>query len=142
MHWSHRNELNGIHYPGIYAIAISEDSLEGRPFELKKEISYFGMTNSIGGLRSRLNAFNSTISGKKGHGGAKRFAYKYPVYNDLVGHLYVSVHPIKCDPKTNLPSDLRKMGDVAKLEYEYFARYVEEFGALPEFNDQNRSPKK
>ena len=33
------------------------------------------------------------------------------------------------------------MGEVAKLEYDCFAEYVEKFGNLPEFNDKSKSPK-
>ena len=46
-----------------------------------------------------------------------------------------------CNVKTNEPSDLRKMGQVTKLEYLCLAHFVETFGYLPEFNDKKRSPK-
>ncbi|ADE53587.1 hypothetical protein [Coraliomargarita akajimensis] len=140
-HWSQRNNIDGIHFPGIYAIALADRSIEGQTFELIEAIAYFGMTNAIGGLRSRLYAFNQTIIGKKGHGGAKRFITKHTDSKWLAERLFVSVYPVACSPNSGRPSDLRKMGKVAQLEYEYFARYVEAFGRLPEFNDQKRSPK-
>jgi hypothetical protein len=43
---------------------------------------------------------------------------------------------------SNAPEDLRIMGDVVKHECECFAVFREKFGALPEFNDMKRSPKK
>lgn len=33
------------------------------------------------------------------------------------------------------------MGEIARLEYECFAVYVEKFDQLPEFNDKKLSPK-
>jgi hypothetical protein len=43
---------------------------------------------------------------------------------------------------SNLPADLRGMGEVAAFEYECFAQFVEQHGRLPEFNDKQRSPKR
>ena len=69
MKWDNRNEAVNINMPGIYAIAISDQNLEG-DFSFSEKIVYFGMTNSQGGLRSRLKAFDNTIKDKTGHGGA------------------------------------------------------------------------
>ncbi|MDQ8182720.1 hypothetical protein [Pelagicoccus sp. SDUM812005] len=142
IHWPKRNALNGIHHPGVYAIAISNRSINEKPFDYIPQIAYFGMTNSQGGLKSRLKAFENTIAGKTGHGGAQRFIFKHKDYDSLTPRLFVSIHPIDCDVNSKEPKDLRKMGDVAKLEYECFARFVERFGKLPEFNDMKLSPKK
>ena len=99
------------------------------------------MTNSRGGLRSRLKQFDNAVNWKEGHGGASRVRYKYKEYSELVPNLYVSVCSVKCNVKYNTPLDLRLMGEVAKFEYECLARFVEKFGRLPEFNDKKRSPK-
>lgn len=131
-----------IRYPGVYALAISSNNLSNRPFRLRKEIVYFGMTNSGGGLWSRLKQFDNTIIGKIGHGGAERFLCKYKNYEKLIKNLYVSVNFLKCDTNSNRPADLFKMGKVAKFEYTCFAEYVKKFGTLPEFNDKKRSPKR
>ena len=58
--WSERDTLENINYPGVYEIAISNAPLN--KFELSKEIVYFGMTNAIKGLKSRLTAFYKTIT--------------------------------------------------------------------------------
>ena len=139
--WSERHKLPGLQYPGIYAIACGGNSLKGKEFSYLPEIAYFGMTNSKGGLKTRLQQFDNTIDGKEGHGGAKRFRKKYPDYNELIEKLYVSVKVFKCDPASNNPEDLLIMGKVAEFEYICFAEYVRHFGRLPEFNDKARSPK-
>ena len=136
-----RNTLNGIKYPGIYCIAISETDLSEQRFEWISKITYVGMTNSKAGLKGRLKQFDNTIFGKTGHGGANRFRFKYEDYQDLVDNLYVSVCSFECDLKSNTPNDLRIMGEVANSEYDCFAEYVEKFGNLPEFNDKSKSPK-
>jgi hypothetical protein len=139
--WGDRNGLEGIKLPGVYVIALCDENVSGNSFEWNKSIIYVGMTRSKGGLKSRLQQFENTIAGRQGHGGAHRVRHKYPDYETMVPRLYVSVIPVRCDVWSNKPSDLRAMGEVAKLEYECFARFVELFGQLPEFNDQLRSPK-
>ena len=131
-----------ICYPGVYALAISSSDLSNKPFALTKEIVYFGMTNSGGGLQSRLKQFDNTIIGKIGHGGAERFLFKYKNPKELIKNLYVSINFLECDPKSNKPEDLFKMGEVAKFEYTCFAEYAKKFGNIPEFNDKKRSPKR
>jgi hypothetical protein len=140
--WNERNSLPNISYPGIYAIAISSDNISKLPYKIIKSIAYFGMTNSKGGLRSRLRQFDHTIAGRTGHGGAKRFRFKYNDYNKLSKNLYVSVCPFICDVKSNEANDLLIMGKVAEFEYKCFAGYVKKFKRLPEFNDKKLSPKK
>lgn len=101
-----------------------------------------GMTNAIGGLKSRLYQFDVTIKGGRVHGGAHRFRFKHPNYDSLIRDLYVSVSPFRCQVTSGKPEDFRVMGEVAKFEYECFAIYAEAHGHLPEFNDKKRSPKK
>jgi hypothetical protein len=141
--WSERNKLDGIRYPGVYALAVSEIDLSNKKYSVRKEIEYFGMTNSIGGLKSRLKQFDNTIIGKSGHGGAARFlcGYKNYTYNIFSKKIFVSICPIECDVTSNNPKDLLKMGDVARLEYFCFAQYAKRFKKLPKFNDKKESPK-
>ncbi len=139
--WRERESLEDIRYPGVYALAVSKTDLSGEAFDWIKEIVYFGMTNSGGGLKARLRQFDNTIVGKEGHGGGERVRYKYRDYNKLVDNLYVSISPVKCNPKSNESDDLLKMGEVAYLEYYCFAKYVRLFGHLPEFNDKRNAPK-
>ncbi len=139
--WHDRDELPGIKYPGIYAIAYSDNDLSKSDFSWRKEIIYVGMTNSLSGLKGRLKQFDNTIVGKTGHGGADRVRYKYPDYNALVPKLYVSVAAFECSPEKATSKDLLIMGDVEKFEYECFAHFQDIFGRLPEFNDKKHSPK-
>lgn len=140
--WSKRNRLARLCYPGIYALALSEDELAGTAFSWRMDVIYIGMTNAKGGLKSRLQQFENTIKGGNGHGGGQRFRFKYRDFAKIKQRLYVSVYPHQCDVDSNKPSDLRTMGRVAKNEYDCFATFVEKFRRLPEFNDKKRSPKK
>jgi len=139
--WGDRDKIEGIKSPGVYALAVTTKDISKIPFDYIKEIKYFGMTNSGGGLKARLKQFDNTILGKEGHGGGERFRYIYRDYEILIKKLYVSVFPIDCDIKSNRPDDLLKMGDVAYMEYYCFAKYAERFGGLPEFNDKENAPK-
>ncbi|MBK7746482.1 MAG: hypothetical protein IPP57_23285 [Candidatus Obscuribacter sp.] len=136
-YWAARTDLENIKYPGIYAIAISNQNLHDEPFSVREEIVYFGMTNSTGGLRSRLRQFQSTLKGKKGHGGADRFMGAHSDYSELVKKLYVAVSYTKCSVTSNLPHDLLAMGRVVKQEYECLAEYSRLFeGRRPLYNDR------
>lgn len=139
--WKDRPSLDNITYPGVYALAVSEKDISGKGFDWIKQIVYFGMTNSGGGLRARLKQFDNTIVGKEGHGGGERVRFEYRNYDELANNLFVSVCPVKCNIKSNAPEDLLKMGEVAYLEYYCFAEYVKIFGQLPKFNDKKNAPK-
>ena len=141
--WLERDKLGKtLKYPGIYAIASSHKDIASFPFVWCEEIFYIGMTNSKGGLKSRLQQFENTIKGKVGHGGAERVRFKHSDYNSLVSKLFVSVSHTECDVLSHTPSDLRLMGQVAQEEYECFAVFAEKFNRLPEFNDKKKSLKK
>jgi hypothetical protein len=139
--WKDRHSLQDIGYPGVYALAVSSTDLYDTEFDWNKEIMYFGMTNSGGGLKSRLSQFDNTIKGKEGHGGGERFRFEYRNYEQLVKKLFVSVYPVKCDINSNKHEDLIKMGEVAYLEYYCFAEYVQLYRHLPKFNDKKNAPK-
>jgi hypothetical protein len=118
--------LRNTNCPGVYAIAISTKDIAGTRFRWTKEISYFGFTYAVGGLRGRLNQFNNALRDKSGpgHGGAPRFRRKYRDSNALARKLYVAVVLFKCDVSTNRPADLRVMGNVVHAEYLSFANYA------------------
>lgn len=141
--WSERASLSGIKYPGVYALAVSAKDISNLAFHWPKEIKYFGMTNSVGGLQKRLHQFNYTIAHKKKgiHGGAERFLRKYNDYIELTKKLYVSVCTIECDVKSNEPRDLLKMGEVAWIEYYCFSEYKKRHKTIPKFNDKKNSKK-
>jgi hypothetical protein len=140
--WSQREDLPRTGCPGVYAIARSREKLTGEAFALREDIIYFGMTNAISGLRGRLQQFDNTISGKRlEHGGADRVRHGYRSYARLAPQLYVSIARFACDPTSNLPTDLRKMGTIARFEYLCFAEFAERFDRLPRFNDKANAPK-
>ena len=138
--WDKRNELEGINYPGIYCIAVSNKVLN--EFSFIPELEYIGMTNSIKGLKGRLNAFDRTIRKiRKSHGGADRFLFEYENYDGIKDSIYVAINSSKCDTKNPTLNDIIIMGDVAKCEYDCWAIYIEKYGRLPKFNNQKDSPK-
>ena len=138
--WEVRNTLEGINHPGIYCIAVSSKPLN--TFDFIPELEYIGMTNSKGGLKSRLNQFDDTIKKKRtNHGGADRFLYAYQNYDEVKSNIYVAIRPFECNIKNPLPKDLRIMGEVAKCEYDCWAIYIEKNGKYPKFNDMSNAPK-
>jgi hypothetical protein len=139
--WKNRHIQAGIKNPGVYALALSSFDLSNEDFDWAKDIIYFGMTNSRGGLKARLKQFDDTISGKEGHGGAERVRYEYRNYDDLIEKLYVSVSPVACNTKESKPDDFLKMGEVAYMEYYCFSQYHRLYGRLPQFNNKKSSPK-
>lgn len=140
--WENRNKLEGIKYPGIYSISVTDENIEGNEFEMLESIEYIGMTNSNGGLKSRLNQFDSTIKRiRLHHGGAHRFIGKYWEYEDIKDKLYVSICPFECGNDKNNIEDLIAMGEVAKAEYIYWTDYIKRHNKYPIFNDKNVSPK-
>ena len=139
--WSDREDLGNLSNPGVYALAISDEDISDQQFNWIQQIVYFGMTNSVAGLKGRLKQFDNTIIGKTGHGGADRFLYDFPAAKDLNACLYVAVRRFKCDVGSNSPDDLVTMGNVAKAEYECFAEYVTIWGSLPKYNNKQEAPK-
>lgn len=139
-----REQLPNIDFPGIYALAFTDQNIEGTAFEYRREIIYFGMTNARTGLRGRLNAFNNSLRDKKGggHGGAQRVRFDYEDGDELAVKLYVAVCVFQCDVTSIERFDLETMGDVARAEYRAFAEYAAQYGSLPKYNDKKRSPKR
>jgi hypothetical protein len=93
-----------LEFPGIYALAISRNSLANQSFTWDSKIVYFGMTNSKAGLKGRLSQFHTTVSEiSSHHGGADRFLNDHD-YAKLRKTLYVAVAPFKCDVESNQPT--------------------------------------
>ena len=55
--------------------------------------------------------------------------------------LYVAVAPFKCSVTSNAPADLLTMGDVARAEFECWAKFVRVHKRLPKYNDKKNAPK-
>ncbi len=131
--WESRRRLPLVRLPGVYLLSITTESLTGNALQWD-DVSYIGMTNSIGGLASRWRQFDRAIRGKGGHSGGNK------VFR-ILGHreawevdLFVTGMTIPCDVRRSASEDLRQMGLVASLEYEAFAQYQEEVGGKPRFN--------
>ncbi len=140
--WDMRKMIPGKKFPGVYTIALSNQDISGQRFSWRQEIIYIGMTNSAGGIKSRLQQFQSTIRGGDAHGGASRVKFKHKKYDVLAPLLYVAASYTECDVTSHKPKDLKLMGEVAKQEYDCFATFIKKFNQWPEFNDKKRSPKK
>lgn len=129
---------------GIYAFAISSTDFSNRVFHIdEKAIVYFGMTNSKGGLQSRLSQFRSALFGNgKKHSGALKLRREHSENSvKLKECLYFSVCEYKAPTNQSGVDELLLMGEVAKAEYVAFAAYFKKYGRLPKYNDMKRSPK-
>jgi hypothetical protein len=92
------------------------------------------MTNSQT-LKITVKQFDETIKGPRStHGGADTMRNEYQNYKELVHNLYVSILSIKYNPEVTSPENLIAMGEVAKLEFIYFAEFLKLFGDLPLLN--------
>jgi hypothetical protein len=127
-------------YPGVYLLAFTSAKLVGATVKAD-QVLYAGMSNSAGGVRSRLKQFAKGIEKNDLHSGAMRF------YREQCGgkpfsqlktrkRLYVTALTIECesDKVEVQPKDLRMMGHVACLEYYVIARIAEKTGKKPALN--------
>ncbi len=135
--------LQHAEYPGVYLLAYTDRDLDLQPIELH-DIFYVGMSNSDGGVRERLKSFINGIEKYRSHSGGKRFYETYAhrqsfsVFAQTNGgkQFYVASVSIPCQViKTQRsPDDLRRMGDVAQLEYYVLAYIKDKVGSEPELN--------
>jgi hypothetical protein len=135
--------LPNAQYPGVYLIAYSGRNLEDQPIVLE-DIFYVGMSNSDGGVRERLRGFINGIEKYRSHSGAKRF-YKlyaqqqpFSIFSRANGgkQFFVASISIPCEvtKAKRTSDDLRKMGEVARLEYYVLAHIKNILGTEPELN--------
>lgn len=146
--WIDRNLLLGKNKClGIYCIAYSKDDISNSSFSMSDtKIVYFGMTNSDGGLKSRLQQFHITLKGTLQHGGADRLLGEYQLDKELFSNLYVAVWQFDRPSKESIYDLLITKGEVARAEYVCFAEYHKIHNNLPKFNNyyspkNSRSPK-
>lgn len=133
--WHERGELEGVGFPGVYFLSLSNLSLAGEVPEWQ-QVSYIGMTNAKGGLASRWRQFDRAVRGKGGHSGGNTIFADKGHRDDWEEDLFVTGMPVECDVDRASPEDLRRMGWVAYLEYESFAEYRAATGEKPPFNKQ------
>lgn len=135
--WENRQNIAGCEYPGVYLVAITRRNLAGAAVEWK-DVAYIGMTKSKGGLKARWSQFQNSIQGRDGHSGG------WAIYNDLGNYaqwkqkLFVAAMSVKCDPREQAPTDLKRMGWVSYLEYEAFSLFCRRFPKIgkPRYNTQ------
>ncbi len=133
--WEKRNSYPLCNYPGVYLIAITKQELEGKK-PCFQDVVYIGMTKQKNGLKGRWQNFQSAISGKEGHSGGIAIYNEKGAYEEWTEKLYVSAMRIKCNVINSTSVDYIKMGWVAFLEYDAFAKYAEEVGGHPKYNTQ------
>ncbi len=122
--------------PGVYLISWYEKELEGEKVQLK-DVYYIGMTNSKGGVKSRLKQFWNGITKGRSHSGGNRWYINNGEYKSSDNKkFYYAYVQIECtvDKEERNAADLRKMGNVTKLEYEMMALYKESENKEPAGN--------
>lgn len=129
--------LNNVEYPGVYLIAYCDEDLTRQKVTADK-VYYVGMSHA--GLAKRLGQFIDGLEYGKYHSGADRF-YKqhgntpYSQLTDKKTFFVVSVAvPCVTSKRSRSPKDLRKMGEVSRLELYALARIRAETGSEPELN--------
>jgi len=128
--------------PGVYLLAYTDKDLEGKSIKLS-DIFYVGMSNSRGGVKQRLKQFTNAIEKDVGHSAGMRFLRKYAngVPFSLIKSrkaFFVASISIPCVVKKTArkAEDLRKMGEVVRLEYYMLAYIKEALGEEPELNEK------
>ncbi|MBI5649335.1 MAG: hypothetical protein HZC40_02635 [Chloroflexi bacterium] len=132
--------LEGARCIGVYLLAYSNEDMAGRKINLE-DIFYVGMSNARGGVKSRLGQFLDGIETGKSHSGAMRFFKTYleerPFSRAKTGKRFfvaITTFPCVVEKSKRTAKDLRKMGDVARLEYYVIAYIKEALGREPELN--------
>lgn len=120
--WESRFDISGREYPGVYVIAISDDDLAGHAVRWR-DVVYVGMTKSKGGLTQRWSQFQNSIRGRNGHSGGWTIFQALGSFDDWTSNLFVAAMPVRCNPADPNPTDLRRLGWVAYLEYEAFSKF-------------------
>lgn len=127
-------------YPGVYILAHSAKNLENNVICVK-DIFYVGMSNSKGGIKQRVAQFVRGLGKKETHSAAKRFIRNYNadklfLLETSKKQFFVATLTLPCDvnKEQRTASDLKKMGKVAKLEYDVLAYVKNKLGQEPELN--------
>ncbi|MET2989962.1 hypothetical protein [Herbaspirillum seropedicae] len=130
--WEDRKDIPLSEMPGIYLLSITKKNLAGSLPDWK-DVSYIGMTNSRQGLIGRWQQFFNSIRGTPGHSGGNAVFDDLKHYDQWDKKLFVAAMPIECNVVSPSKQDLIKMGWVAYLEYEAFAKCVAS-NSKPKYN--------
>lgn len=132
--------LESCKYPGVYILAYTDKDLLNKRIKIE-DIFYVGMSNSLGGVKQRISQFINGIEKYKSHSAGMRFFKEYMNNNSFSKNkskksFYIASLTLPCevskDKRTD--KDLRKMGEVAKFEYDVLAHIKEKLGKEPELN--------
>ena len=130
-------DLEDAQYPGVYLIAYSDEHLSGQTVTEDK-VYYIGMSHA--GVAKRLEQFIDGLEDGKHHSGADRFfeTNRSTPYSQLPNRktFFVAAISVPCitDKNKRQPDDLRKMGEVSRLELYALARIREECKSEPDLN--------
>jgi hypothetical protein len=137
LHDSRGDFEDGI-YPGVYVLAYSKKALAGQPVK-EEDIFYVGMTNAS--INQRLNQFIRGLEDGSLHSGASRFFKEYAgevpysrLRNRKTFFVAFASIPRIVDKEKRTPQDLRKMGEVVRLELYVLAHIKEKLQIEPELN--------
>lgn len=133
--------LGGIRdgqYPGVYVLSYSDEDIEDKPVR-PIDVCYVGMSHA--GLFLRLRQFIAGLETGNQHSGAMRFfrtiASNVP-YSTLANRRKFNVAavalPCIANKSQRSDNDLRKLGEVTRLEYYVMAYVKEKTGKEPWLN--------
>lgn len=135
---SHYERVVDGRYPGVYVLACDIRDLTGQPVK-ESDIYYVGMTQSS--LRHRLDQFVRSLDGADLHSAGVRYHRDicHGIAYSTLSHrptFFLATVAIPCiaDKEARQPLDLRKLGEVARLEPYVPARIKEKTGNEPELN--------
>ena len=131
--WENRNRIPLGNCPGVYLISISKKDLQD-VLPSFSDVVYIGMTLGKKGLKERWRKLDRCIRGVKGyHSGGMRIFEDKGHYEKWVGKLYVSAMVIECNVREPTSEDYIRMGWVAFLESDGFAKFSTEIGGHPKY---------
>jgi hypothetical protein len=146
LHGERALRIADLRHPGVYLLAYSGRSLEGSAIKAH-DVLYVGMSNSAGGVRSRLNQFKKGIEENHHHSGARRFFREHGGGKPFAAagtrrRLYFSALTFECESRKGLakPDDLRIMGHINCIEYYAIAHVAEQTGKNPPLNKLGPRP--
>ena len=148
--YEYLDQNKGCKFPGVYILAYTPKDLKKDEKIKHKDVFYVGMSNSQGGVNQRLREFKRAIEGKGSHSGGNRFYREWMKGKPFSQHkgkekFFVAMVTIPCNvhknktkknSKTRTPKDLRKMGEVAKLEYDVLSDVLKKTGKEPDLNEK------
>lgn len=132
--------IDFIDHPGVYLLAFSYKNLENTKIKIS-DVFYVGMSNSRGGVKQRLKRFINGLEKDDFHSAARRFYDEYANQKPFSKlktkkKFYFAFISIPCEVSKDrrTPKDLRKMGDIAQLEYYILAYIKEKLDKEPDLN--------